>query len=368
MNLKDYFSFTRGEKRGVVILLSIILLLIIAIPLQDYLKVNQQTNFSTFEKKINAFEKERTQAQNIKSEVSKSHQIQLFEFNPNTISDSEWIALGFKDWQIKAINNYKNKGGNWKTKNDVKKIYGLDDNQFEELKPYILLPDENIEIQDNSKIEKELPISYFKFNPNTITKKQWKELGFKDWQIKIIFNYKSKGGSWKIKTDVKKIYGLSETDYNKLEPYILLPNNIEKNQNQNTKQDFTAKVDINKASAKDFMKLKGIYSEKYAAIIVKYRNSLGGFVNKEQLKEVWGMKPETYSGFENQLTLNKINPKQININVAKADEMRKHPYINWNIANAIEKYRNIHGNFKHIDDIKNISIIDSKTYLKIVLH
>ena len=66
------------------------------------------------------------------------------DFNPNNISDSEWVELGFKDWQIKTINNYKNKGGSWKTKTDVANIYGLDAEHFEKLKP---------------EQEKEIPIS-----------------------------------------------------------------------------------------------------------------------------------------------------------------------------------------------------------------
>ncbi len=57
MKIKDYFSFTRGEKRGVVFLLSMIVILIITIQLIDYLKKNQQTDFSQFEKEINEFEK-----------------------------------------------------------------------------------------------------------------------------------------------------------------------------------------------------------------------------------------------------------------------------------------------------------------------
>ncbi len=365
MNLKDYFAFTRGEKRGVVVLLSIILVLIIAIPLVDYLKQHQQTDFSEFETAINKFEKERKQAKKDVLNKKENQQIQLFNFNPNTISANDWKKLGFAAWQIKTIFNYKAKGGNWKTKTDVSKIYGLTATHFQQLKPYILLPDE-LEETSNSNQKKEKPkVKYFKFNPNTISKKQWETLGFKAWQIKTIFNYKAKGGSWKTKLDVKKIYGLAETDYNKLAPYILLPNKIEKKTYQKNKKDFTTKVDINTASAKDFTNLKGIYSEKYAAIIVKYRNSLGGFVKKSQLKEVWHMKPETYNGFVNQLVLNNKKPKQININTTKADELKTHPYINWNMANAIVKYRKMHGTYKKLDDLKNIQLISNKTYLKI---
>ena len=162
MNLKDYFSFTRGEKRGVVFFLSIILLLIISIPFTDYLKENRQTDFSEFEAAINKFEKERYNQEN----TTKEHvEIQLFEFNPNIINNNEWKQLGFKDWQIKTINNYKSKGGSWKTKDDVSKIYGLSPEYYQQLKPYILLPKEVIQ-------KGKIKINYFYFNPNTITKSE----------------------------------------------------------------------------------------------------------------------------------------------------------------------------------------------------
>jgi len=360
MNYKDYFSFTRGEKRGVVFLLSIIILLIIGIQFIGYSKPFQQVDFSEFENSINEFEKSRETNQ-----LENQQLTGLFDFNPNTISNQEWKKLGFADWQVKIINNYKAKGGSWKTKNDVKKIYGLDSNHYRNLKPYILLPEKgNKEFKNKSKPEN-FAINYFEFNPNTITESEWKELGFKEWQIKTIFNYKSKGGGWKTKEDVKKIYGLEESDYIKLKPYILLPDETANTKPSKNKKDFSLKVDINKANAKEFTNLNGINSEKYAAIIVKYRNALGGFIRKEQLKEVWNLSEETYLGFEQQVELGNVTPQQIDINATTAKTMSKHPYIDWKIANAIIKYRKANGQYSAIRDIKKIHLINDQTYSKI---
>ena len=80
---------------------SIIILLIIGIQFADYFNVNKITDFSEFENAINQFEKE--QNSKLKSEKTPV-KVALFNFNPNTISDSEWVKLGFKEWQIKTIN------------------------------------------------------------------------------------------------------------------------------------------------------------------------------------------------------------------------------------------------------------------------
>jgi len=162
---------------------------------------------------------------------------------------------------------------------------------------------------------------------------------------------------------VKKIYGLNEVDYNKLDPYILLPDNSEKT--EYNKKDYTQKININTANAKELTSLKGIYSEKYAAVIIKYRNNLGGFIKKEQLLEVWNMKKETYNGFIMQVILGSNKPNQININLATVEQLKQHPYINWKAANAIIKYRKANNNYKKIEDLRKIHLINNETYLKI---
>ena len=370
MNIKDYFAFTKGEKRGVIVLLSIIVIVTVGIQFIKFLRINEFTDFSRFDAEISQFEKERTQQQK-EGSLSKFKKnetplpTEFFDFNPNTIEDSNWLKLGLAAWQIKTINNYKAKGGEFRIKSDVGKIYGVSDTLYQLLYPYILLPEvkEN-KFVDSSKKEKS-KITYFNFDPNTISKEQWEKLGFKDWQIKTIFNYKEKGGSWKTKADVKKIYGLSETDYYKLEPFILLPNEISKSETSATKKDYTKKVNINTANAKELTNLKGINSEKYAEIIVKYRTELGGFVKKEQLKEVWNLKIETYNEFVNQLELGVVLPQQLNLNKATAEELKVHPYIDWNIAKAIIAYKKSHGSYKDVHDIKQIHLITDEIYSKI---
>ena len=110
MNIKDYFSFTRGEKRGAVVFIFIIIALIIANFSVDLLKKNTQTDFSEFEAAIIEFEKG---IESRNSATLNSTNYNLFQFNPNTISDEEWSTLGFKPWQIKTINNYNCKKRGW---------------------------------------------------------------------------------------------------------------------------------------------------------------------------------------------------------------------------------------------------------------
>ncbi len=112
MNIKDYFSFTKSEKRGVIVLLIILLLILFSFPFVDYLKQQNTPDFTEYENAILAFEKaleeqKEQQKQAYQQKDKQALTITLFDFNPNTISDEEWKQLGFRDWQIKTINNYK---------------------------------------------------------------------------------------------------------------------------------------------------------------------------------------------------------------------------------------------------------------------
>jgi competence ComEA-like helix-hairpin-helix protein len=176
---------------------------------------------------------------------------------------------------------------------------------------------------------------------------------------------------------VLRIYGIDTAHYEQLEPYILLPEKITYQQksfptyekktfpkSEYEKKDYTVKVDINTADTTELKKLKGI-GIGYAKRIIKYREELGGFIRIEQLSEVWGLTPETFEKCLPQVIISNQNIKKININTASAEELKKHPYIFWKTANAIEKYRKANGNYKSLNDLKKIHLLDEEIINKI---
>ena len=57
--------------------------------------------------------------------------------------------------------------------------------------------------------------------------------------------------------------------------------------------------------------------------------------------------------------------KKININIATFDELKTHPYIKYNLANPIVAYRNEHGAFSKVEDIKKVMAVTDEIYKKI---
>ena len=208
-------------------------------------------------------------------------------------------------------------------------------------------------------------IKLFNFDPNHLPDETWKKLGLSDKQIRIIKKYESKGGKFYKSEDLKKIYSISEKQYLSLAPYINIPGKKPQFVNRISEKKAELIIEINTADSLELIKLKGI-GPAFVKRIINYRNLLGGFINKNQLLEVYGFDKEKLGLIVAQITLDSSKIMKININTCSLNELKKHPYIKFNIANAIVNYRKKHGNYLNLYDIKNSDIINQEVYLKIL--
>ena len=203
----------------------------------------------------------------------------------------------------------------------------------------------------------------FHFNPNSLPEKGWSRLGLSDKQIKVIQNYKAKGGNFKQKSDFKKMYCISDKQYIKLEPYILIPSKQNKVLVRKKEQIEIKIVELNIVDSTELVALRGI-GPFYAKSIVKYRSELGGFLNKQQLLELWKFDEKKLETISPQISIDPEKIKKININTCVAKEL-KHPYLNWKQVNAIINYRKHHGKFNFVEDIKKTDLINDLTFDKV---
>ncbi len=122
------------------------------------------------------------------------------------------------------------------------------------------------------------------------------------------------------------------------------------------------KIEINSCDTGDLYLLRGI-GWVYAKRIIKYRNLLGGFVRKEQLLEVYGIDKDRYDLFSDDIYVDTNKIRKININDNDIKTLGKHPYIGFEKAYKIIKYRKKNGLYNEISQLLNI--IDTAEYLKI---
>jgi competence ComEA-like helix-hairpin-helix protein len=294
--IRNYFTFNKRERNGIVVLLGIITLQLLYLTFSDKFHTPETIDFSDFKKEIEKKE---------------------------SVSPKE-----------KATDNYN----------------------------------EEVLIANKTSLINTSKAVYFKFNPNNLSEKDWQRLGLSEKQIRVIKNYEAKGGKFYNKEDVKKMYCISPKQYEALDSYIDIPAIATK---KVTAQPLKAEIktynsetiDINTADSSQLVQLKGVGSF-YAKKIIKLRNSLGGFINKNQLLELWKFDDNKLKEIEKNITVDVNKVKKRNINTLTAKEL-KHPYLSWNQANAIVYYKNKHGNYRTIEEIKKTDVIDEETYLKI---
>ena len=211
----------------------------------------------------------------------------------------------------------------------------------------------------------------FYFDPNTLSGAGWKKLGLNNKTIITIQKYVLKGGRFREPEDIKKIWGLSEDLVQRLLPYV----KIEAGSSfSNAKPAYEIKkyeekkanaiIEINQADTTAFISLPGI-GPKLSQRIINFRERLGGFYSVDQVGETFGLPDSTFQKIRSKLVIRDKAVKQININTASPDEMKLHPYIRYQLANAIIQYRTQHGDFAKPEDIKNIMMIDEALYNKL---
>lgn len=313
--IRDYLAFTRKDRIGILIVVGLIL-------------------FTLF-------------LPDILSNTAKNHPTQM---------DTAWMAA-VKKLEIKITDS----SGDYYQKKDDENAYAY---QYDKRKSIYI---------ENATPGGEL----FYFDPNTISTSEWKRLGLRDKTINTIENYLNKGGHFYKPDDLQKIYGLHDDEYERLRPYIKIQSSPSKTNEESvsprpkdeiqpskTYADRYSIIDINNADTTVFISLPGI-GTKLAARIVTFREKLGGFYSIEQIGETYGLPDSTFQKIKQYLQLDNASVKKININTATVDEMKAHPYIKYSLANPIVAYRNEHGSFSKIEDIKKVMAVTEEVYKKI---
>jgi competence protein ComEA len=305
-NWKDWFSFAKRERNGIVVLLILILALLIIqffLPMMNQGEKKTIVNYNQeIQQWMDSHQPDSADTYKKSSFTQEKRPASLFPFNPNSIDEYGWQKLGMSKGQIKTINNYLNKGGTFKYKEDLAKMYCISSEQYETLKDFILLPDKTegrASSYDSAKYQKD---------------------------------YSDKSYS--------TTYPTSFPEKRKLN------------------------IEINSADSATLVQLKGI-GPYLAGKIVQYRSRLGGFQYREQLLEVYRMDSIKLSDIEPEIHLDANNIHKLNLNKVEYPELAKHPYLSKNQVKALLAYREQHGAFQKIEDIKKSVLIDENTFQKI---
>lgn len=219
-----------------------------------------------------------------------------------------------------------------------------------------------IEMQQQQKAERVEEVNElhpFPFNPNTLTEEEWLQMGLTDRQVRNIMNYQAKGGRFYTKSDLGKLYTISDEDFAQLEPFIVLPEVSRKVSKRTTEQKAQTLVeepkrmekkpipivDLNTADSAILVELPHI-GDYTASRIVAFREKLGGFIDKEQLRDVKGMDSTRFAAILPYINIGVVEPRKIDINRDDFKTLVNHPYLDYGQVKRIVNQREKRGMIK----------------------
>jgi DNA uptake protein ComE-like DNA-binding protein len=123
-------------------------------------------------------------------------------------------------------------------------------------------------------------------------------------------------------------------------------------------------VELNTADTLDLRALPAI-GPYLARKIVEYREKLGGFYSADQLLEVYRLTPGKLDTIRPYLVIDTTMVKRFDINSVTLDGLMVHPYLSRSQARGLIAYREKHGAFQHVVDLKKCLLIDENTFEKL---
>lgn len=216
------------------------------------------------------------------------------------------------------------------------------------------------------------------FDPNTVDSMTLLHLGFKPWQAKNMLKYRAKGGKYRKKEDLKKLYGMTDSMYLALTPYIYIKDSIVVDSARidsvhtdtlpkwkSTKKDTI--LNLRTADTTELKLIRGIGSYR-AKMIVRYREQLGGYAQVEQIMEARGMDKVIADSILPHFYIDSVVVNKIPINHIRPEVLQRHPYLNFEQAKAIYEYRRKHIRIKSAEELKKIKGLSPTDIEKILIY
>lgn len=202
------------------------------------------------------------------------------------------------------------------------------------------------------------------FNPNFISDYKGYKLGMSVSEIDRLLAFRKQNKYVNSPEEFQAVTKVSDSLLNAISPYFKFPDWVKnkkefKEYKKYPNSAFVKKekiviIDINQATQEDLIKIYGI-GEAISLRILKMKESLGGFVSMEQMKDVWGLSPEVIENLNSHFKVSALpDVKKVDINNASIKELSQFPYFNYQIARQIVTFRSMNGDFKNVDDLTKI--------------
>lgn len=212
------------------------------------------------------------------------------------------------------------------------------------------------------------------FDPNTADSSTLVHLGFKPWQAKNMVKYRAAGGKYRKPEDLKKLYGMTDSMFQTLTPYIYIAREeVDSVAVDSLRKDSLPRweeenkdtiLNLRTADTVELKMIHGIGSYR-ARQIVRYREQLGGFVSVEQVLEAKGMENVDADSLLAHFWIDSVKIEAMNVNSVGVQRLSRHPYLRFEQAQAIYELRRKKIRLDSIQQLQQIECISAETLEKI---
>jgi DNA uptake protein ComE-like DNA-binding protein len=252
MSWKDYFYFTKTERNGIVVLLILIIVIILLpfiYPLFFPVKVY---DFSEFDRKVDRYEQMLAEYHEARMTIETSYEreassrttlsLNLFPFDPNNLSREEFLEMGISERVAGNIINYRKAGGSFRFREDLKRIYSINDEMYNQLENYISLPSREEHLATRAK-ERQFQLSQQDSLQRTTARPSWAEVMLDinkadslEWQkirgigevfSRRITSYRDLLGGYYSTAQLLEVFGMDSTRYEQIKPHIFLSDTLQ---------------------------------------------------------------------------------------------------------------------------------------------
>ena len=332
---KDYLYFSRAERNGIKVLV-VILIIIAFLPFitgliwpprevefewlghwYNHLAEHNQDESATFRPAARQAgsaktgispEKDVQTGTSGKREEREAVSLRPAPFNPNGLPAEAWEAMGLPTHVVRGIKNYEAAGGSFRYREDLQRIYLMQNAWYEELEAYIELPSVHA-VSASGTAEREAGAVA-----------------------------RASDAAEREAGTVARASGATERD--------------------------KVPVNINRADTTELMQLRGIGAV-FSRRIIDYREQLGGFLTTGQLLEVFGMDADRLMPIEQDILIDAGAIRKINVNEADYVTLVRHPYIDRQLANAIIAFRDQRGQLDSVAQLRASYLVTEDAYQRI---
>ena len=286
--LKDYFSFSKRERTGGIVLIILIILVFLLPEFYPEPKVYVNHNeMAEFKKQVSKLKTPQADSgdmidistgSNYENSYKAGRQKAiLFYFDPNTLSAEGWKKLGLSERTAGTIENYRLRGGIFKKPEDLGRIYGMKKEKYEELLPFVRIAARD-EVEKRGGEMGEIKRSAARTIPSVDLNEADTSMfialpGIGSILANRIVSFRDKLGGFYSVDQVAEVYGLPDSTFQKIRSYLRCDSSL------------VRKLDINRADEND-LKNHPYIKWNIARAIANYRQQHGPYERLDKLLEI----------------------------------------------------------------------------------